>query len=120
MSPDRKKSTSPAKKSPRKESPLKDKFSNFNRDALLGESERRQNVSERMKDYGRFLKYDGVAHLKPEMKKIYRKEAEKLKKKAAEQKEKRKSTLESFDGMSPVSLDRGVDLTLEDSKIMSM
>lgn len=75
---ERRKSKSPSKKSPRKASP--DKFTSFNRDALLGESERRKHVADRMKDYGRFLKYDGVAHLKPELKKIYRKAAAKAKK----------------------------------------
>ena len=50
---------------------MKDKFSSSNREALLGLSAKRQNVQDRMKDYGRFLKYDGVAFLKPEQKKIY-------------------------------------------------
>lgn len=94
LSPERKQSVSPSKKSPNKYSPMRDKFSNVNRDAMLGASERRKGVSDRMKEYGRFLKYDGVAHLKPEMKKIYRNEAEKVKKKNAGQWE-RHSTLDS-------------------------
>ena len=69
----RKRSSSPVKMSPDKaaQSPIKDKFSKSNREAMLGESAQRQNVQDRMKNYGRFLKYDGVAFLKPEQKKIY-------------------------------------------------
>lgn len=76
ISIDKKKKSKSPHKSPTKASasPSKDKFSNFNRESLLGESSRRKSVSDRMKEYGRFLKYEGVAYLKPELKRIYHNE----------------------------------------------
>ena len=59
----------------RKEVLARDGFSHFNKKTIDERDSESKNIRDRMKQYSRFLFYDGVEFLKPEQKRIYHLEA---------------------------------------------